>query len=152
MSITEQMMGLVMGRMSKEDKEAMMDSMMEKFFAGITPEEKQKMMTDMMPKMMEGMDIADMMPRMMMRMMSNGEQGQASGIRGTMGMPDMPDMMSVMMPNCIRMMMPRMEPEKRRDLAETILTSLLEAGSEGLSAEEKRAYRDALEGVLMTKV
>lgn len=65
MSIMEQMMGLMMGRMSKEDKEAMMDSMMEKFLADITPEEKQKMMTDMMPRMMEGMDMSEMMPRMM---------------------------------------------------------------------------------------
>ena len=38
MSIMEHMMNLMMERMSKADKESMMDSMMEKFFADITPE------------------------------------------------------------------------------------------------------------------
>ncbi len=42
-----------MGRMSKEEKDNMMDKMMGKFFADMTAEDKQKMMEEMMPKMME---------------------------------------------------------------------------------------------------
>ena len=157
MSIMEQMMGLMMGRMSKEDKEAMMDSMMEKFLADITPEEKQKMMTDMMPRMMEGMDMSEMMPRMMMGMMSGGEAGGAPGMHGMTGggMPGgsgkgMPDMMSRMMPNCIRMMMPHMDAAKRRDMATAVLKALVESGAEGMSAEERRTYLDELADILKT--
>ena len=155
MSVMEQMMGLMMSRMSKEDKEAMMESMMEKFFADISPEEKQKMMTDMMPKMMEGMDVSQMMPQMMMGMMSEGKEGGSPGMQGMMGDcmsgasgEGMSNMMAQMMPNCIRMMMPRMEPSRRRDLAKSVLEALVEAGSDGMSAEERHNYLAFLADVL----
>ena len=158
MSIMEQMMGLMMGRMSKGDKEAMMDSMMEKFFADITPEEKQKMMTDMMPKMMEGTDMADMMPRMMMGMMSRGEESGASGMKGMMDKcmgsgsgAGMSDMMSRMMPMCIGMMMPDMEAEKRTETAVGILSAIVESGAEGLTEEQRKSFFEALDGALKSK-
>ncbi|UWQ61957.1 hypothetical protein K3723_13990 [Leisingera caerulea] len=135
----------------------MMDSMMEKIFAGISSEEKQKMMTDMMPKMMEGMDMSQMMPQMMMGMMSGGNEGGSPGMKGMMGDfmsgssgDGMPSMRAQMMPNCIRMMMRRMEPAQRRNSAEAIVKALVDEGSKGLSADERRAYLNALSDVLET--
>lgn len=156
MSIMESMMGLMMERMSKEDKEAMMDSMMSKFFADITPEEKQKMMADMMPRMMEGMDMSKMMPRMMMGMMSGaGQKGGADGdsmMKGMMGGPGGAEMgeamLGKMMPACIEMMLPRIDPGKRRAVATTVLKALVDKGTEGMSDEERHAYLDALAGTL----
>ncbi len=152
MNIMEQMMGLMMGRMTKEDKEAMMDSMMEKFFADITPEEKQKMLTDMMPKMMEGMNMSDMMPKMMMTMMA-GKDGEGSGMMGKMmgggssqGMPEM--MMKTMMPNCIAMMLPKIDVAKREQIATPILSALVKSGVQGMSNEQEVAYRQTLEKAL----
>lgn len=159
MSIMEQMMGAMMGRMSKEDKEAMMDSMMEKFFADITPEEKQKMMADMMPKMMEGMDMSQMMPRMMMGMMSGGENEGSSGMQGMMGNfmqgqsgAGMSDMMSQMMPNCIRMMMPKMNVEKRGETAAAILSAIIDAGTDGMTEEQRKMFSEKLDSVVKSKV
>jgi hypothetical protein len=47
-------MEFMMGRMSKEEKDEMMNNMMDKFFADMTADDKQQMMAEMMPKMMEG--------------------------------------------------------------------------------------------------
>lgn len=156
MSIMERMMGLMMERMSKEDKESMMDSMMEKFFADITPEEKQHMMAEMMPKMMEGMSMAEMMPKMMMGMMSGaGGDGQA-GMEGTMGkmmgggsghgMQEM--MLKKMMPNCIQMMLPAIDAEERGEVAAEIVSALVNKGTEGMSEQQKSAFRKKLDETL----
>ena len=57
-----------MGRMSKEEKESMMNNAMDKMMGDLTEEEKQKMMLEMMPKMMEGINMIDIMPKMMLTM------------------------------------------------------------------------------------
>ena len=62
-------MGKMMGSMSSEEKEKMMENMMGKFFESMTSEEKQKMMENMMSKMMGGMKMSEMMPMMMSKMM-----------------------------------------------------------------------------------
>jgi len=59
----------MMGSMSSEEKEKMMENIMEKFFESMTSEEKQKMMEKMMSKMMGGMNMSEMMPLMMSKMM-----------------------------------------------------------------------------------
>ena len=69
MGMMDKMMGIMMGRMSKEEKESMMNNAMDKMMGDLTEEEKQKMMLEMMPKMMEGINMLDMMPRMMLTMM-----------------------------------------------------------------------------------
>ncbi len=69
MGMMDKMMGVMMGRMSKEEKESMMNNAMDKMMGDMTEEEKQKMMLEMMPKMMEGINMLDMMPRMMLTMM-----------------------------------------------------------------------------------
>ena len=65
MKFMEKMIGYMMDRTSKEEKHEMMAEMMERFFADMTAEDKQNMMEAMMPKMMEGMNMMDIMPKMM---------------------------------------------------------------------------------------
>ncbi len=69
MGMMDKMMGIMMGRMSNEEKESMMNNAMDKMMGEMTMEEKQKMMLEIMPKMMEGINLLDMMPRMMLTMM-----------------------------------------------------------------------------------
>jgi hypothetical protein len=79
MNMKEMMAGLMMGKMTPEEKSAMMDQMMEKFFSDIQPGEKQKMMEGMMGKFLNDMTPEDkqammqnMMPKMMGSMMGGG--------------------------------------------------------------------------------
>jgi len=102
-----------------------MAKMMEKFFADMTAEDKQKMMEQMMPRMMEGVNMMDIMPRMMASMMGGGEGGG-----GMMGM----------MPQCLTMMLPSMPKEQRIAFVLKMVTNLLEQGSVGMSDEEKRDF------------
>ena len=145
------MMEAMIGSMSKEDKMAMMETMMEKFFADMTVEDKQLMMEQMMPKMMEGVNMMEMMPRMMMGMMGGGEGGEGgSGMMGMMsqmmaggqgmGMPMMPHMMTQMMPHCLNMMLPGVPKEERVDFVLNMITTLMEQGSVGMSEEEKSEF------------
>jgi hypothetical protein len=52
MGFKEKMMESMMGKISVEEKSAMMEKMMDQFFGNMTAEEKQDMMKNMMPKMM----------------------------------------------------------------------------------------------------
>jgi hypothetical protein len=79
MNIKEKMADFMMGKLSLEEKSAMMDQMMNKFFADIQPGDKQKMMEGMMEKFMSNMTPDDkqsmmqnMMPKMMGSMMGGG--------------------------------------------------------------------------------
>ncbi|UCG93272.1 MAG: hypothetical protein JSV97_06130 [candidate division WOR-3 bacterium] len=118
--------------MSEEEKEEMMNKMMDKFFADITSEEKEKMMEEMMPKMMKNM-------------MSEGKSGceemfkmMGEGKEGKMSM--MPQMMTEMMPRCLKMMLPNLPKEKRIDFVLNMVRTLVEQGSNGMSAEEKKDF------------
>lgn len=152
MSMMDRMMGLMMGRMSKEEKEAMMDRMMDKFFADMTVDDKSKLMAQMMPKMMEGMDMMEMMPQIMMGMM--GGEGGEGGMMGMMpdmkgsgkgtGMPMMPQMMMEMMPRCLTMMLPNIPEEKRIAFMSKMVATLLEQGSVGMSEDEKKDFQEDL--------
>ena len=56
-------------------------------------------------------------------------------------MPLMPGMrMEIMMPQCIKMVLPKMTKKKRIDFAMNIVSTLVEHGSSGLSEEEKRDF------------
>ena len=127
----DKMMESMMGGMSKEEKQEMMGKMMGKFFADMTAEDRQKMMEQMMPKMMEGINMMDMMPKMIMGMMSGGEKTE---------MPMMPQMMPEMMPYCLGMMLPNMPKEKRIDFVLKMVTTLVEQGCVGMSNEEKADF------------
>jgi len=55
MGMKEKFMENMMDKMSFDEKKAMMDEMMGKFFAGMTADEKKELMQKMMGKMMGGM-------------------------------------------------------------------------------------------------
>ncbi|MGI9331672.1 MAG: hypothetical protein ACR2RL_00795 [Gammaproteobacteria bacterium] len=141
--------------MSKKDKEIMMDTIMQTFFAHITPEEKQKMMADIMPRMMEGMNMTEMMPKMMAGMTSGGAADGPGGMQAEMGKMmhsgsghPMPEMMPKMMPNCIGMMLPSIEPDKRSEAAEAVLSAIVQKGSVGMSEEQRQSFFGVLEKAL----
>lgn len=70
--------------MTVEEKQKIVSNIMEKFFADMTIEDKKKMMSEITPQMMEGFDMAVIMPQMMMAMMGMGQQKE--GTAGTMPM------------------------------------------------------------------
>jgi hypothetical protein len=140
----DEMMEAMIGSMSQEDKQAMMAKMMDKFFSGMTAEDKQGMMEQMMPKMMEGINMAEMMPRMMMGMMGHGGKApkpprapHAMGGHHPDGPPMMGHMMTQMMPGCVNMMLPGMPKEERTEFVLQMIGTLMEKGTVGMSEEEK---------------
>lgn len=70
----------MMGSMSSDEKEKMMENMMGEFFESMTAAEKQKMMENMMSKMMGGMNMSEMMPMMMSKMMGGKKGSEHSGM------------------------------------------------------------------------
>jgi len=135
----EEMMEMMMGKMSSEERRKMMEGMMEKFLAGMTAEDKQKTMENMMPKMMEGVDMMQMMPKMMEGMM--GMTSKAGEGQRETEMSMMPKMMMEMMPKCLGMMLPRVPKEKRIDFVSTMITTLMQQGCAGMSEEEKGNFK-----------
>jgi hypothetical protein len=101
-----------------------------------------------MDEMMEGVNMMEMMPKMMMGMMGGGEKG--GGMMGMMsqmmsggqgkGTPMMPRMMTQMMPHCLNMMLPGVPREERVDFVLNMITTLMEQGSVGMSEEEKSEF------------
>lgn len=132
MSMADKMMEFMMGEMSKEDKEEMMD----KFFADMTADDKRKMMAQMMEQMMpKMMDAMSVMMGMMSRMKGSGEK---------MEMPMMHQMMMEMMPKCLTMMLPDLPKEERIDFVAKMVATLVEQGSVGMSGEEEKSFRAKL--------
>ena len=134
--------------MNKEEMQSMMPEMMEKMFSGMTTDDKKEMMMGMMAKMKEGIDMKEMMPKMMMGMMSakEGEGGMKEMMAKMMHggeekesmMPEM--MLKGMMPHCIKMMMPAISKDKRADLVSSVVSTLMEQASSGMSDEEKATF------------
>ena len=156
-TLMERMMAFMMGRMTDDEKHAMMESMMEKFFAGMTADDKEKLMKEMMPHMMEGIDMAKMMPDMMMSMMGGGSGGEAG--KGSMmskmmeggqpkGMAMMPQMMMEMMPHCLHMMLPHAPKKQRTEFVQKMIATLVERGCAGMSNDEKEQFLAQVVGKL----
>ena len=122
--------------MNEDERQAMMKSMMEQFFGGMGADEKKEMFTAMMGKMTEGLDMKEMMPKMM-------EGGAEQHIAQ---MPEM--MLKQMMPHCIGMMLPTMDPDKRGEAAAAILSAIVEKGTAGMSEEQSKAFLDTLRNIL----
>ena len=70
--------------MTVEEKQEIVSNIMDKFFSGMTTEDKKKIMSEVTPQMMEGFDMAVIMPQMMMAMM--GQVQQKEGTASTMPM------------------------------------------------------------------
>lgn len=141
MHFMDKMMEFMMGRMSAQEKEAMMSAMMEKFFASMSADDKKAMMAEMMPKMMDGVNMMEMMPKMMMAMMGGAkhESGMPGGDGQTPGTM-MPHMMSEMMPHCLGAMLPNMPKESRTDFILKLIDVEMKTGSAGLTEDEKRNF------------
>ena len=158
MGIVTSMVLRMMGRMSREESRHMRGRMMEHFFKGLTAEDRQNMMAEMMPKMMEGINVAEMMPQMVMALMfgmaggghadgaaqfsagngvseSAAASGPASGMR---------DMMARVMPQCCAMMLPRMSPEARTEFVLGMVDVLVQQGCACLPDEEKDYFISAV--------
>jgi hypothetical protein len=129
--------------MDKDERQAMMKSMMEQLFGGMGADEKKEMCATMMSKMTEGLDMKDMMPRMMMGMMSGGA-GEGPG--KAQQMPEM--MLTKMVPHCIAMMLPEIDADRRAGAAAAILSAIVEKGTAGMSEEQSGAFLQALDDVL----
>jgi len=143
--------------MNKDERQAMMRSMMEQFFGGMGADEKKEMCAAMMGKMTEGLDMKEMMPKMMMGMMSGGDgpgkmqDKMAQMMEGgaEQHMAQMPEMMlKTMMPHCIGMMLPAVDPDKRGAVAAAILSAIVEKGSVGMSDDQMRSFLKSLDEVL----
>ena len=145
--------------MDKDERQAMMKSMMEQFFGGMGPDEKREMCATMMGKMTEGLDMKEMMPKMMMGMMCGGAGDGPGKMHDMMTkmkesghqqqMSQMPEMMlSTMMPHCIGMILPAIDVDKRAEAAKAILSAIVEKGAAGMSEEQASAFHKALDGVL----
>jgi hypothetical protein len=111
------------GSMTKDDREAMMPEMMMGMMCGGAGEGSPKVQ-DMMSKMMPG-----------------GSEHEMSQ------MPEM--MLKKMMPHCIGMMLPKIDPDERGEAAATILSALIEQGSAGMSDGQMQSFRKTLEEVLI---
>ena len=81
--------------MDKDDRQAMMQSMMKEFFGGMGADEKKEICATMMGKMTEGPDMKEVMPKTMMGMMPKMMMGMMSGGDGD-GPGKMKDMMGQM--------------------------------------------------------
>jgi hypothetical protein len=145
--------------MKEGERQAMMHDMMEQFFSGMGPGEKKEMLETMMSKMTEDLDIKEMMPKMMMGMMSGGAGDNPGKMQDMMSkmrhggpqqhMAQMPEMMlKTMMPHCIGMMLPSIDPDRRGEVAIAILSAIVEKGSVGMSEEQVRSFLKGLDEVL----
>ena len=90
MGFKEKIMEGMMGNMTPEKKQEMMDTMMEKFFSAMSEEDKKKMMEGMMEKFMGRMNaherkhmMSGMMSNMMGKMMGEGPKSMM-GMMGSM--------------------------------------------------------------------
>lgn len=88
----EKMMEGLMGEMTSEKKQEMMEAMMEYFFSAISKEDKKKMMEGMMEKFMGTMNAEErknmmrgMMSKMMGKMMGEGPQSMMGMMASMMG-------------------------------------------------------------------
>ncbi len=144
MKFREKMMGFMMDRTGPEEKQAMMAQMMERFFADMTAEDKQHMMETMMPRMMEGMNMIDMMPKMMMGMTGEGKEAccmpeMTEGSQGK-GMSGMPQMMMQTMPHCLQMMLPHVAKDQRKEFVLHMVDTLMEQCCTDMSEGERQEF------------
>jgi hypothetical protein len=102
----------------------------------MTSEDKQKMM--------EGINVAEMMPRMMMGMMGGNSGGTPMGMMSQMmgggqttGMPMMGHMLTQMMPQCVSTMLPGLPKEESVDFVLKMISTLLDGASADMSEKEK---------------
>lgn len=139
--------------MNNKQLQNLMPEMMEKMFGGMSTDDKKEIMLGMMGKMCEGVNMKEMMPMIMGKMMQGGTghsmpemmsmmMGQMKQGGAEQSMPEM--MLRTMMPHCIGMMLPGIDPGKRGEVAATILSAIVDKGAADLSEEQKKSFLQAL--------
>ena len=111
----------------------------------MTVEDKQHMMEVMMPRMMEGVNMMDLMPKIMIGMMG-GEHGECckemlatrTGGGKRMETSGMPQMMMEMMPHCLTMMLP--PKDRRKAFTLQMVATLMEQSCADMPEEEKQQF------------
>lgn len=140
----EKMMGHMIGRMTKEEKDLMLNQMMDEFLSDLSAEDRKEIIEEMFPKMMQGINMMEMMPQMMMEMMwGQSEEGGISKMNGSKKHPQvnmMPEMMMEMMPQCLKVITPNIPKEKRTEFILKMLTILTEQGCADMSNKEKEEF------------
>ncbi len=82
--LIEDMIKKFLADMTVEDKQKIANSIIDRFFSDMTTEDKQKIIREIMPQMMEGFNTTVIMPQMLMAMMGLGQQQE--GMSGVMPM------------------------------------------------------------------
>jgi len=67
--LVEEMTEQFLSNMTAEEKQKIISSIVEKFLADMSVEDKKKIMSELTPKMMENFDMTVIMPQMLMAMM-----------------------------------------------------------------------------------
>ena len=74
MGIINRMAIMMASRISKADKQKLMDEVVTRFFADMTTEDKQKIVENTMPRIRDGFSTALIIPQMLSAMMGLGQQ------------------------------------------------------------------------------
>ncbi|MCP4370336.1 MAG: hypothetical protein GY797_19805 [Deltaproteobacteria bacterium] len=75
MKITEKIIEKFIGRMSLVEKEELLEQVMKYFSDVMSPKEKHQLIERMVQKLLEGIEIKELLPRIMMAMRKGAEIG-----------------------------------------------------------------------------
>ena len=108
---------------SGQDKEKMMEDVMGKFFNDMSTEEKNNIIKKVMSHMMEDLDIMSMIPQVA----------------------------QYMMPQCLGMILPKLDNEAKELFMSKMLEILLKQGYQDLPEENKNILKDKINNLLSDK-
>lgn len=139
MTTIEKMMKFMFDRLPKEDIEEMIPVII----GDMSSEERRELMASMMPKMMEGMNMKDMMPKMMGADVGCRPQAGTSttGARMTGTMADM-------LPHCLTVAAKQVPADERTATVVHLLVALVESGCQTIESSERPALFHALKARL----
>jgi hypothetical protein len=114
--------------------------------------------TVMMPRMMEGVNMMDLMPKMMIGMMG-GEHRECckemlamrTGGGKSLETSGMPQMMMEMMPHCLTMMLPHLSKDKRKAFTLQMVATLMERSCTDMPEEKSQFVAQVMEKVHAAK-
>ena len=140
MGMMDKIMEFMMEKMSKEEKEEIIGRMIDQFFADMTVEDKGKMMAKVMSKMMEGINMTEIISKIMSTMAESSITSKMVENDQKVKIPIMLQMMMEIMPHCLKTFLPQISQNKRIDFILKMITILVEQGCIGMSEEEKRDF------------
>ncbi|MCP4405297.1 MAG: hypothetical protein GY801_49355 [bacterium] len=85
MRILQKIMQWYIGRMSREEKEVLLEQTVTQFFGSMEPEEKQELLEKMLLKVLDDVDMKEFLPRILSTMWKGaGSSDEQAGILNTM--------------------------------------------------------------------